>query len=61
MEFPNHGLIRGRQNERRHLDTDPGEMHNLVTKPEFADELRRHRRLLKEWQTATNDTLLRVE
>ncbi|MBM4165213.1 MAG: DUF4976 domain-containing protein [Lentisphaerae bacterium] len=38
------------------LDSDPGEMHNLVSKPEFADELRRHRQLLKEWQTATNDT-----
>ncbi len=43
------------------LKSDPGETDNLAANPEFADELRRHRRLLKDWQTATNDTALQVE
>ena len=38
------------------LENDPGETRNLTADPEFADELQRHRRLLAEWQTATNDT-----
>jgi len=40
------------------LTTDPGETRNLAANPEFVVELQRHRRLLKEWQTATNDTAL---
>jgi arylsulfatase A-like enzyme len=43
------------------LEADPGETRNLAANPEFAGELQRHRRLLKEWQNATKDTWLRVE
>jgi len=42
------------------LESDPGEMHNLAANPEFEDEIQRHRRLLNEWQQATQDTMLGV-
>ena len=36
---------------------DPGEMKNLATDPAFADVLKRHRRLLKQWYQDNNETL----
>jgi arylsulfatase A-like enzyme len=43
------------------LEVDPGEMINLAKDPKSAPVLEEHRRLLKEWQNATKDTLLRVK
>lgn len=37
------------------LDQDPGEMTNLVSKPELSNELERHRVWLAEWMKKTSD------
>jgi arylsulfatase A-like enzyme len=37
------------------LDADPGEMTNLIAKPELQPEVARHRKLLKQWMEKTND------
>ena len=37
------------------LKKDPGETRNLVDEPKLADELRRHRQLLRQWCRKTND------
>ncbi len=37
------------------LEADPGEMNNLISKPEVASEVERHRKLLKQWMEQTND------
>lgn len=35
---------------------DPGEMQNLVGKPDYESVLNEHRRLFKDWQRNTADT-----
>ncbi|MFW6146393.1 MAG: sulfatase [Planctomycetota bacterium] len=37
------------------LRADPGEMHNLAGRDAYAEQLRRHRRLLRTWQQTTGD------
>ena len=37
------------------LAKDPHEINNLAKDPKFADELKRHRKLLTDWQKATDD------
>ncbi len=37
------------------LENDPHEIRNLVGDPKFADELNRHRKILKEWIEETGD------
>ena len=37
------------------LENDPHELRNLADDPKFADELKRHRKLLAEWINATGD------
>ena len=37
------------------LENDPGEMNNLAYDPNHADELLRHRQLLKEWLALNRD------
>ena len=37
------------------LATDPHQINNLATDPEFADELTRHREILESWITRTDD------
>jgi len=38
------------------LEMDPGEMRNLVGKPDYENVLNEHRRLFKDWQRNTADT-----
>ncbi len=35
---------------------DPGETRNLVGNPEYAGQLRRHRKLFADWLSSTDDT-----
>ena len=37
------------------MRADPGEMHNLARVPAQAEELARHRALLREWIERTDD------
>ncbi len=37
------------------MQNDPGEMHNLVTNPEYQSQLKQHRHLLQNWCKETND------
>jgi arylsulfatase A-like enzyme len=47
------------KNREQFIDrqTDPGEMINLAGRPEYAAELNRHRRLLREWIGKTGDPI----
>jgi hypothetical protein len=35
---------------------DPGETHNLAENPEYAEQLKRHRKLFSDWLKKTDDT-----
>ena len=37
------------------LQADPHEIRNLADRPEFSEELGRHRRILEEWIRSTDD------
>ena len=43
------------------LENDPHEIHNLIDDPKFAKELKKHRRLLKNWIEETGDQGLATE
>ena len=37
------------------LEADPHQINNLITSPEYAAELRRHRKILDSWVAETDD------
>jgi len=37
------------------MPADPGEMKNLAGQPAFASEIKRHRRLLAQWNKLTEE------
>ena len=37
------------------MDKDPHQIHNLADDPAYADELKGHRKILREWMQQTDD------
>ena len=48
------------QEEFFDLVTDPGEQNNLISNPDYCEEIARHRNALDSWMQRTNDPLLQT-